>query len=144
MLAHSIDGAGQQDDASAQIVLNNPVSQYLQKLDPALVAPVMAFLAHGDFPASGEIYTVGAGHVARFLIGKTKGFYSPMLSIEDVRDHLEEVRDEADYNVPGWPADEMSDLFTTIMTKPSWLKIHTSTASSAANFGCQRSFRLRS
>jgi hypothetical protein len=55
--------------------------------------PVVAFLAHQDCSVSGEIYTVGAGHVARFLIGRTKRFYHPALSIEDVRDHLDEIRD---------------------------------------------------
>jgi NAD(P)-dependent dehydrogenase (short-subunit alcohol dehydrogenase family) len=115
MLAHSVDGAGQQDDAAAQAVLGDLVGQYLQKLDPALVAPVAAFLTHKDCPVSGEIYTVGAGHVARFFIGRTRGFHSSALSIEDVRDHLDEIRDEAGYTVPGGPADEMSELFATIM-----------------------------
>ena len=115
MLAHSVDGAGQQDDTSAQAVLDDLVGQYLQKLDPALVAPVAAFLTHPDCPVSGEIYTVGAGHVARFFIGRTKGFYDPALSVEQVRDHLDEIRDEAGYTVPGGPADEMGELFATIM-----------------------------
>jgi NAD(P)-dependent dehydrogenase (short-subunit alcohol dehydrogenase family) len=115
MLAHSVDSAGQQDDPAAQAVLDDLVGQYLQKLDPALVAPVVAFLTHRDCPVSGEIYTVGAGHVARFFIGRTKGFHSPALSIEDVRDHLGEIRDEAGYTVPAGPADEMSELFATIM-----------------------------
>lgn len=115
MLAHSVDGAGQQDDTSAQAVLDDLVGQYLQKLDPALVAPVAAFLTHPDCPVSGEIYTVGAGHVARFFIGRTKGFYSPALSVEQVRDHLDEIRDDAQYTVPGGPADEMSELFATIL-----------------------------
>jgi NAD(P)-dependent dehydrogenase (short-subunit alcohol dehydrogenase family) len=115
MLAHSVGGAGQQDDTSAQAVLDDLVGQYLRKLDPALVAPVAAFLTHPDCPVSGEIYTVGAGHVARFFIGRTKGFYSPALSIEQVRDHLDEIRDDAHYTVPGGPADEMSELFATIL-----------------------------
>jgi NAD(P)-dependent dehydrogenase (short-subunit alcohol dehydrogenase family) len=119
MLAHSVeDATGQQaveNNASAQAVLDDLVGQYLQKLDPALVAPVVAFLAHQDCPVSGEIYTVGAGHFARFFIGRTKGFYSPELSIEDVCDHLEQIRDEAGYTVPGGPADEMGELFATIM-----------------------------
>jgi NAD(P)-dependent dehydrogenase (short-subunit alcohol dehydrogenase family) len=123
MLAHSVDGAtGQQaveNNASAQAVLDDLVSQYLRKLDPALVAPVVAFLTHRDCPVSGEIYTVGAGHVSRFFIGRTKGFYSPELSIEDVRDHLDEIRDEAGYTVPGGPADEMSELFGTILAGPN-------------------------
>jgi NAD(P)-dependent dehydrogenase (short-subunit alcohol dehydrogenase family) len=111
MLAHSIDGAGRPDDPAAQAVLDDLVSQYLQKLEPALVAPVAAFLTHRDCPVSGEIYTVGAGHVSRFFIGRTKGFYSPTLSIEDVRDQLDTIRDEADYTVPGGTADEMAELF---------------------------------
>jgi NAD(P)-dependent dehydrogenase (short-subunit alcohol dehydrogenase family) len=116
MLAHSVETAEKPDDASAQEVLDDLVGQYLQKLDPALVAPVVAFLAHRDCPVSGEIYTAGAGHVARFFIGRTQGFYSPALSVEDVRDHLNEIRDEAGYTVPGGPADEMSELFATIMS----------------------------
>ena len=77
MLAHSVDGAGQQDDASAQAVLDNLVGQYLQKLDPALVAPVVAFLSHQECRVSGEIYTVGAGHVARFFMAGQRVFTIP-------------------------------------------------------------------
>jgi NAD(P)-dependent dehydrogenase (short-subunit alcohol dehydrogenase family) len=115
MLTHSIDTAEQPADAASQEVLDDLINQYLKKLDPGLVAPVVAFLTHRDCPVTGEIYTVGAGHISRFFIGRTKGFYSPELSIEQVRDHLDEIRDEAGYTVPGGPADEMSELFATIM-----------------------------
>lgn len=115
MLAQSVESAGQPTDAAAQAVLDDLVAQYLQKLEPGLVAPVAAFLTHRDCPVSGEIYTVGAGHVARFFIGRTKGFYSPALSVEQVRDHLDEIRDETGYSVPGGPGDEMAELFATIM-----------------------------
>jgi NAD(P)-dependent dehydrogenase (short-subunit alcohol dehydrogenase family) len=116
MLAHSVEGAEQPDDEAAQAVLDDLVNQYLKKLDPALVGPVVAFLTHRDCPVSGEIYTVGAGHVSRFFIGRTKGFYNPELSIEDVRDHLAEIRDETGYTVPAGPADEMAELFATILS----------------------------
>jgi NAD(P)-dependent dehydrogenase (short-subunit alcohol dehydrogenase family) len=119
MLTHSIDGASApgavENDSAAQAILDDLVAQYLQKLEPELVAPVAAFLTHRDCPVSGEIYTVGAGHVARFFIGRTKGFYDPALSVEQVRDHLDEIRDEAGYTVPGGPADEMAELFATLM-----------------------------
>ena len=115
MLQHSVDTAPVQNDDAAQAILDELAGQYLQRLDPALVAPVAAFLTHRECPVSGEIYTVGAGHVARFFIGRTKGFYSPGLSVEDVRDHLAEIRDEAGYTVPGGPADEIADLFATII-----------------------------
>ncbi|GAA4536373.1 SDR family NAD(P)-dependent oxidoreductase [Mycobacterium paraffinicum] len=114
MLTHSLDGAGPQDDPAARAVLDDLAGRYLQRLDPAQVAPVAAFLTHRDCPVSGEIYTAGAGQVARFFIGRTRGFYDPDLSIEDVRDHLDEIRDEAGYTVPGGPADEMAELFATI------------------------------
>ena len=116
MLAHSLETADRPDDAASQAVLDDLVQQYLSKLHPASVAPVAAFLTHRDCPVSGEIYTVGAGHVARFFVGRTRGFYSPRLSVEEVRDHLDDIRDEAGYTVPGGPADEMAELFATIMT----------------------------
>jgi NAD(P)-dependent dehydrogenase (short-subunit alcohol dehydrogenase family) len=115
MLEKFLVSAGPQDDPSAQAVLDNLVDQYLRRLDPALVAPVAAFLTHRDCPVTGETYTVGAGHVARFFIGRTKGFYSPVLATEDVRDHLEEIRDETGYTVPGGAGEELSELFATIM-----------------------------
>lgn len=115
MLTHSIDSAAPPADAAARAVLDELANQYLKKLDPALVAPVVAFLTHRDCSVTGEIYTVGAGHVSRFFIGRTKGFYNPELSIEDVRDQLDAIRDEAGYTVPGGPADEMAELFAMIM-----------------------------
>jgi NAD(P)-dependent dehydrogenase (short-subunit alcohol dehydrogenase family) len=118
MLAHSIDGAQRPDDAAARAVMDGLVGQYLRQLDPALVAPVAAFLTHRDCPVSGEIYTAGAGHVARFFIGRTRGFHRPGLSVEDVRDHLAEIRDEAGYTIPGGPADEMAELFAALANPP--------------------------
>lgn len=117
MLTHSLDGAGQQDDPDSQEVLDSLVGQYLRRLEPAQVAPVAAFLTHRDCPASGEIYTAGAGHVARFFIGRTTGFYDPALSIEAVRDHLDEIRDEAGYTIPSGPAEEMAALFSAIASE---------------------------
>ena len=43
---------------------------FLDRLDPALVAPVVAYLAHADCSVSGDIYTVGGGQVSRFFIGR--------------------------------------------------------------------------
>ena len=86
------------------------------KLDPALVSPVVAFLAHEDCPVTGEIYTAGAGGVARFFIGRTEGYHHPALSIEDIRDHLTEIRDETGYTTTGHSGEEIAQLLQAIAT----------------------------
>jgi NAD(P)-dependent dehydrogenase (short-subunit alcohol dehydrogenase family) len=76
------------------------------KLDPALVSPVVAYLASEECAVSGEVYSVGGGRVARIFVGETKGFFDPALSPEHVRDHLDEIRDEQGYAVPANLAEE--------------------------------------
>jgi NAD(P)-dependent dehydrogenase (short-subunit alcohol dehydrogenase family) len=70
------------------------------KLGPEFVTPIVTYLAHEECSVSGEVYTVGGGHVARVFIGVTPGFTDPELSAESVRDHLDEVRAEEGYEVP--------------------------------------------
>jgi len=77
------------------------------KLDPRLVSPVVAWLAHEDCPVSGEVYSAAGGRVARFFIGLTEGYYNPELSVEDVRDHFAEIRSEDGYTVPAGINDEL-------------------------------------
>ena len=93
------------------------MKSFVDKLDPALVAPAVAYLAHEDCPVSGEMYTVGAGHVARFFVGRTDGYFNPALSMEDVRDHFDEIRDETRYTVPKDPAEETGRLFRTVSSR---------------------------
>jgi NAD(P)-dependent dehydrogenase (short-subunit alcohol dehydrogenase family) len=80
------------------------------KLDPGLVAPVAAWLVSEECPVTGEIYSAGGGRVARFFIGLTEGYANPALTPEDVRDHLDQIRDETGYSVPSGVADELSSL----------------------------------
>src|SRR4051812_40471351 len=81
-----------------------------EKLDPKLVSPLVAWLAHEDCPVTGEVFSAGGGRVARFFIGMTEGYYNPGLTVEDVRDHWDEVREEKGYTVPTSPADEFGLL----------------------------------
>src|SRR3954466_425228 len=55
-----------------------------ERLDPALVSPIAAWLVHEDCPVSGEIYSAAGGRIARFFIGLTQGYYNEKLSLEDV------------------------------------------------------------
>jgi NAD(P)-dependent dehydrogenase (short-subunit alcohol dehydrogenase family) len=117
MLDYSMSSVAELNDPVAAAEADEVIRPFLDRLDPALVAPAVAFLAHTDCPVTGEIFTVGAGHVARFFIGRTKGYFNPTLSLEDVRTHFDEIRDETDYTVPAGPADEMADLFKAIMAQ---------------------------
>jgi NAD(P)-dependent dehydrogenase (short-subunit alcohol dehydrogenase family) len=80
------------------------------KLDPALVSPIAAWLVHEDCPVTGEIYSAAGGRIARFFIGLTPGYFNPNLTVEDVRDHFTEIRDEEGYIVPNGIADEFTQL----------------------------------
>jgi len=116
MLTRSMaDHIDQQRDAEAQAATEAFMRPFLEKLDPARVAPVVAYLAHAECPVSGEIYSAGAGQVSRFFIGRTKGVFYPNLSVEDVGEHFAEIRDENDYTVPSGVADEMAELFADIL-----------------------------
>ncbi|HYD10922.1 MAG TPA: SDR family oxidoreductase [Acidimicrobiales bacterium] len=80
------------------------------KLDPKTVAPIVAWLVHEDCPVSGEIYSAAGGRIARFFIGLTEGFYSPNLTLEEVRDNFDQIRNEEGYIVPKGPGDEFGAL----------------------------------
>ena len=80
------------------------------KLDPKLVSPIVAWLVHEDCPVTGEIYSAAGGRIARFFIGLTEGYYNPTLTLEDVRDNFEQIRNEDGYIVPNGPGDEFGQL----------------------------------
>ena len=86
------------------------LGQMVDRLDPRLVSPLVAWLAHEDCPVTGEIYSAAGGRIARMFIGLTPGWYSPDLTIEDVRDHWDEIRDEKGYTVPRGVPDEFAIL----------------------------------
>ena len=82
---------------------------------PELAAPLVAYLAHPDCTASGEVYTAGAGRFARVFLAVTPGWVadgSP--SMEDVARHWEEIGDESGYvvpaDLPAWSAAHLAHL----------------------------------
>ena len=78
------------------------------KLDPAFITPVVAWLAHEDVPVSGEVYSCGGGHVARIFTAVTQGWTdTESLTVEDIRDHFDEIRDEDGYAVPANLTEEL-------------------------------------
>ena len=114
MLERSLAGDDQQRTAAQQAETDAMMRPFVEMLNPAQVAPVVAYLAHADCPVTGEMYSAGAGQVSRFFIGRTKGVFNPNLTVEDIRDSFDEIRDETDYTVPGGVADEMVELFEAL------------------------------
>jgi NAD(P)-dependent dehydrogenase (short-subunit alcohol dehydrogenase family) len=71
-------------------------------MSPDLVAPLVAYLAHDDCPANGEIYAAGAGRFARVFIGEAPGYVATDAepTIEDVAANWAVINDEDGYTVP--------------------------------------------
>lgn len=84
------------------------------KLDPALVTPIVAWLSHEDCDVSGEIYSVGGGRVARVFIGETQGFYKPDLTLEDIRDNWQQIRNTDGYQIPANLPEETAMFFNAM------------------------------
>jgi len=86
-------------------------------MDPALVAPMVAYLSHESCDVSGEVYVAGAGRFARLFVGVTPGYLHPELvgvTVDDVAANWAAINDEAGYYVPStlmdWAGHYLSHL----------------------------------
>lgn len=116
MLAHSLEvpEADAQLGPNPEEVKEQLTKMFTETLDPGLVSPAVAFLAHEDCPVSGELYTAGGGQVSRWFIGRTQGYFNRGLSIEDVAAHFDKIRDETGYTVMNDPAEEVSQVLAAV------------------------------
>ncbi|HLH59159.1 MAG TPA: SDR family NAD(P)-dependent oxidoreductase [Streptosporangiaceae bacterium] len=86
-------------------------------MDPANVAPMVAYLAHESCHVSGEVYLAGGGRFARLFVGVTQGYLHPGLTgatVDDVAANWAAINDESGYYVPStlmdWAGHYMSHL----------------------------------
>jgi len=77
---------------------------------PEAVTPVVAYLASEECAVTGETYSVAGGQVSRFFVGRTPGYFNPKLTVEDVRDNFDQIRNEEGYTVPHGISDELKIL----------------------------------
>lgn len=61
-------------------------------MEPELVAPAVAWLAHEDCSISGEMLVAMGGRVARAFIAESEGVYRPEWSIEDIAHEIDAIR----------------------------------------------------
>lgn len=83
-------------------------------LDPDLVAPMVAWLAHDSCPVSGEHYVAGGGRMARAWTVETKGLWQKNWSPEDVAANIDSIRNGAEKWVfPPYPSGMIDHLGET-------------------------------
>jgi len=88
----------------------------VEKVDPALVSPVVAYLAAEECSVTGEVYSVGAGRVSRIFIAEAPGYFKKDLTVEDVRDNWDVIRAEGDYAIPTSVNDEFAKLLMPFLS----------------------------
>jgi NAD(P)-dependent dehydrogenase (short-subunit alcohol dehydrogenase family) len=83
-------------------------------LDPALVTPLVTYLASDACEVTGEVYSAAGGIISRFFVGLTPGYFNPALTVEDVATHWDEIRDTDGFIIPDGPQDELKKIFETL------------------------------
>ncbi len=77
-----------------------------EKLDPALISPLVTYLAHEECEPTGRLFSVGGGRIAEIFVGEVPGYFNPELTVEDVRDNFEAITNRDGYSVPANLGDE--------------------------------------
>ena len=70
------------------------------KLDPALISPLVTYLVSPECDVTGRVFSVGGGRVAEVFIAETQGYHHAALSPEDVRDNWDAITNRDGYAVP--------------------------------------------
>ena len=86
----------------------------MDAMDPALVSPLVAYLASSACEASGEVYSAAGGVISRFFVGLTPGYFNPNLTAEDIAANWDTIRDETGYIVPDDNTGELSKILNTL------------------------------
>ena len=83
-------------------------------LAPEQVSPVVAYLCHRECHISGQVLSVGGGHVSAVVTSVTRGITEHQLSAESVRDRLDEILDLDGAIVPRHLGDELKMFVESI------------------------------
>jgi NAD(P)-dependent dehydrogenase (short-subunit alcohol dehydrogenase family) len=104
--------------------INDPriLKAFLETQPAELVSPVVAYLAHEECELTGGLFDVTAGSVVARLFGTTAGYSNRNLTMEDVRDNLDQILDASTFVVATDPRDATqtgnNDLAKLIEAKP--------------------------
>ena len=76
------------------------VDSILARMNPDLVAPAAAYLAHESCTVNGEVLVAGGGDVFRLTPIVTRGISQESLTVEDVAEHIDAIMNIDDARVP--------------------------------------------
>lgn len=82
---------------------------------PSAVSATVLWLAHRSTDLNGEIFSTSSGKVARVAFVVGEGYFNPDHQPEDLRDHIDLIRDLRDFLEPKSTSDELAlipPLFT--------------------------------
>ncbi|HEX5695562.1 MAG TPA: SDR family NAD(P)-dependent oxidoreductase, partial [Acidimicrobiia bacterium] len=86
---------------------------FVEMFDPRQVMPMVVYLSSEQNQFTHEVFSVGGGRYARVFIGTNTGWFSGqgvVPSVEELAEHLDEVRDIGEYIVPLNNNDELMIL----------------------------------
>ena len=91
----------------------NILGPFVEMVDPNQVTPMVVYLCSEDNEFTHEIFTVGGGRYGRVFIGTNTGWFAgqgAVPTVEELVDHLGEIRDISEYIVPNNINDELMIL----------------------------------
>jgi len=82
-------------------------------VEPELVTPMVVYLASEACGYTHEVFSAGGGRYARVFVGLAPGWFAGKgveVSAEDVAAHIDDIRNQDGYVVPGSVTDELTGL----------------------------------
>jgi NAD(P)-dependent dehydrogenase (short-subunit alcohol dehydrogenase family) len=86
-------------------------------VEPELVMPLSLYLVSEACELTHEIFSVGGGKYSRVFVGEAPGWFAgkgTRPTVEDIADHIDEIRAEDGYIVPGSANDDIRLLLTAL------------------------------
>jgi NAD(P)-dependent dehydrogenase (short-subunit alcohol dehydrogenase family) len=107
-LSHVVALEGAAEGVKSNCIVPAAVTRMAEGLDisayppmqPELVAPAVGWLAHESCSITGEMLISIAGRVAIAYVAETQGVYKPAWTIEQVAEHMAEIRATAEPFIP--------------------------------------------
>lgn len=83
---------------------------FADKVAPEQVTPMVVYLCSEANEFTHEVFTVGGGRFGRVFIGTNRGWFAgpgEVPSVEEMSEHIDEIRDLSDYVIPLNNSDEI-------------------------------------